>query len=52
MLFGFYYFPVFNFADMCLTISIFVFAIGAIFFVKEEKDEKKDNTEVEEVTNE
>ena len=45
-LFGFYYFPVFNFADMCLTISIFVFAVGALFFVKDEK--KDDEVKVEE----
>lgn len=50
-LFGFYYFPVFNFADMCLTISIFVFAIGAIFFVKDDNSDKKLD-EVKEETNE
>lgn len=44
-LFGFYYFPIFNFADMCLTVSIALFFIYYIFF-----DKKKDD-EVEKVLN-
>ena len=39
-LFGFYNFPVFNFADMCLTVSIFLFLIKAIFFDKEKKNDE------------
>ena len=38
-LFGFYNFPVFNFADICLTVSIGVFFVWAIFFDKEKDDE-------------
>ena len=46
-LFGLFDFPIFNFADICLTISIFVFFIWALFFDKEKDDEleKKLNEE-------
>lgn len=42
-LFGVWYFPIFNFADMCLTISIIVFAVGALFFVKDNNGEEKND---------
>lgn len=39
-LFGVWNFPVFNFADMCLTVSIFILLIYFIFFDKEKSDNK------------
>lgn len=45
-LFGFYDFPVFNFADMCLTCSIIMFAIAIIF--TKDKDKEQVTNEVEE----
>ena len=38
-LFGFYEFPIFNVADICLTLSIVIFFIWAFFFDKEKDDE-------------
>ena len=38
-LFGFWDFPVFNFADICLTVSIGIFFVWALFFDKEKDDE-------------
>ena len=38
-LFGFYDFPIFNVADICLTVSIFIFFVWALFFDKEKDDE-------------
>lgn len=35
-LFGFYMFPIFNFADMCLTVSIVIFFIAALFMDKKD----------------
>lgn len=37
-LFGFYDFPVFNFADMCLTVSIIMFIIAIIFTKDKDKE--------------
>lgn len=39
-LFGFYNFPIFNFADSCLVISVILFAVFLIFFDKDKKDEE------------
>lgn len=39
-LFGVWDFPVFNFADMCLTVSIVIFFVWAIFFDKGKKDQE------------
>lgn len=39
-LYGVWNFPVFNFADMCLTVSIFILLIYFIFFDKEKSDNK------------
>ena len=38
-LFGFYEFPIFNVADICLTCSVIIFFVWAIFFDKEKDDE-------------
>lgn len=41
-LFGFYNFPVFNVADMCLTCSIIVFMIAIV--ISDKKKDKKDES--------
>lgn len=38
-LFNVWYFPIFNFADMCLTVSIGLFFINYIFFDKKKDDD-------------
>lgn len=38
-LFGVWDFPIFNFADMCLTVSIAMFLIGSLFFDREKDPE-------------
>ena len=50
--FGSYYFPVFNFADICLTIGIIILIIYFLFIDKNAVFSKKKNTEDEADKNE